>query len=120
MNIKIKKRDGQYEPLQVEKTKKMVKLACEGIEGCDPLELELDSRIQFRDGMTTKEIQRTLIQTAIEKVIQNSKDNNGNNIKKLMLIGSMLLQDFYVLIYTRKLKSVDTIIALVMVIIMNW
>ncbi|EQB4336718.1 ribonucleoside-diphosphate reductase subunit alpha [Clostridium botulinum] len=82
MNIKIKKRDGQYEPLQVEKTKKMVKLACEGIEGCDPLELELDSRIQFRDGMTTKEIQRTLIQTAIEKVIQNSKDNNGNNIKK--------------------------------------
>lgn len=82
MNIKIKKRNGQYEPLQVEKTKKMVKLACEGIEGCDPLELELDSRIQFRDGMTTKEIQRTLIQTAIEKVIQNSKDNNGNNIKK--------------------------------------
>ncbi|NFB30153.1 ribonucleoside-diphosphate reductase subunit alpha [Clostridium botulinum] len=82
MNIKIKKRDGQYESLQVEKTKKMVKLACEGIEGCDPLELELDSRIQFRDGMTTKEIQRTLIQTAIEKVIQNSKDNNGNNIKK--------------------------------------
>ncbi|KEI97253.1 ribonucleotide-diphosphate reductase subunit alpha [Clostridium botulinum A2B7 92] len=82
MNIKIKKRDGQYEPLQVEKTKKMVKLACEGIEGCDPLELELDSRIQFRDGMTTKEIQRTLIQTAIEKIIQNGKDNNGNNIKK--------------------------------------
>ncbi|AVP60046.1 ribonucleoside-diphosphate reductase subunit alpha [Clostridium sporogenes] len=82
MNIKIKKRNGQYESLQVEKTKKMVKLACEGIEGCDPLELELDSRIQFRDGMTTKEIQRTLIQTAIEKVIQNSKDNNGNNIKK--------------------------------------
>ncbi|WP_251862521.1 ribonucleoside-diphosphate reductase subunit alpha [Clostridium sp. Marseille-Q2269] len=82
MSIKIKKRNGQYEELQVEKTKKMVKLACEGIEGCDPIELELDSRIQFRDGMTTKEIQKTLIQTAIEKVIQSSKDNNGNNIKK--------------------------------------
>ncbi|MGO5066952.1 MULTISPECIES: ribonucleoside-diphosphate reductase subunit alpha [unclassified Clostridium] len=82
MNIKIKKRNGQYELLQVEKTKKMVKLACEGIEGCDPLELELDSRIQFRDGMTTKEIQKILIQTAIEKVIQSSKDNQGNNIKK--------------------------------------
>ena len=50
----------------------MVKLACEGIEGCDPIELELDSRIQFRDGMSTKEIQRTLIQTAIEKVIQSN------------------------------------------------
>ena len=82
MNIKIRKRSGQYEVLQVEKTKKMVKLACEGIEGCDPIELELDSRIQFRDGMSTKEIQKTLIQTAIEKVIQNSKDDYGNNIKK--------------------------------------
>ena len=82
MNIKIKKRNGQYELLQVEKTKKMVKLACECIDGCNPLELELDSRIQFRDGMSTKEIQKILIQTAIEKVIQSGKDNQGNNIRK--------------------------------------
>ncbi len=60
----------------------MVKLACEGIDGCNPLELELDSRIQFRDGMSTKEIQKILIQTAIEKVIQSGKDNQGNNIRK--------------------------------------
>ncbi len=81
MDIKIRKRNGNYEPLKVEKTKKMVKLACEGLYGCDPIELELDSRIQFRDGMSTKEIQRTLIQTAIEKVIQ-SNNVNGNNVKK--------------------------------------
>ncbi|MDT8717165.1 ribonucleoside-diphosphate reductase subunit alpha [Clostridium sp. 19966] len=82
MDIKIRKRNGEFEPLFVEKTKKMVSLACKGIEGCDPLELEMDSRIQFRDGMTTKEIQKTLIQTAIEKVIQNGKDEFGNEVKK--------------------------------------
>lgn len=82
MNIKIKKRNGEYEPLYVEKTKKMVSFACNGIDGCDPLELEMDSRIQFRDGMSTKEIQKILIQTAIEKVIQTNKDEYGNNIKK--------------------------------------
>ncbi|WP_315066032.1 ribonucleoside-diphosphate reductase subunit alpha [uncultured Clostridium sp.] len=82
MDIKIKKRNGNYESLKVEKTKKMVKLACEGIEGCDSIELELDSRIQFRDGMSTKEIQRILIQTAIEKVIQSNNADNGNTIKK--------------------------------------
>lgn len=82
MSIRIVKRNGNYEVLKVDKIKKMVKLACEGLEGCDPIELELDSRVQFRDGMSTKEIQKTLIQTAIEKVIQNTKDEYGNNIKE--------------------------------------
>jgi ribonucleoside-diphosphate reductase alpha chain len=82
MDIKIKKRNGKYEKLQVNKTKKMVSLACDGIEGCDPIELELDSRIQFRDGMSTKEIQKILIQTAIEKVIQTERDEYGNSSKK--------------------------------------
>ncbi|SHE69378.1 ribonucleoside-diphosphate reductase subunit alpha [Clostridium fallax] len=82
MDIKIKKRNGNYERLQVNKTKKMVSLACEGIEGCDPLELEVDSRIQFRDGMSTKEIQKILIQTAIEKVVQTKNDEYGNSSKE--------------------------------------
>jgi ribonucleoside-diphosphate reductase alpha chain len=82
MDIRIKKRNGEFEALHVDKTKKMVSLACDGIEGCDPLELEMDSRIQFRNGMSTKEIQKILIQTAIEKVIQSDKDAYGNNVKK--------------------------------------
>ncbi len=81
MAIKIRKRDGRLEPLYVEKTKKMVAFACEGLEGCDPIELELDSHIQFVDGMTTKAIQKVLIQTAIEKVIQTKTDEYGNATK---------------------------------------
>lgn len=77
MDILIKKRDGRYENLCVEKTKKMVALACEGIEGCNPIELELDSKIQFKNGMSTKEIQRVLIRTAIEKVIVREQTGSG-------------------------------------------
>ncbi len=80
MTINIKKRNGSLEPLCVEKTKKMVAFACEGLEGCDPVELELDSKIQFIDGMSTKEIQKVLIQTAIEKVIQTKADAFGNAV----------------------------------------
>lgn len=81
MNIKIKKRNGTLEELCVDKTKKMVAFACEGLADCDPLELELDAKIQFRDGMSTKEIQKVLIQTAIEKMIQTTSDTYGNVVK---------------------------------------
>lgn len=100
MNIRIKKRNGEYEPLYVEKTKKMVSFACNGIKDCDPLELEMDSRIQFRDGMTTKEIQKILIQTAIEKIIQTESDITGNTIKKAnsnwqYVAARLLIYDLY-------------------------
>ena len=81
MKIMIKKRSGQLEPLSIDKTKKMIAYACKGFEDCNPLELEMDAKIQFRDGMTTKEIQKLLIQSAIEKVIQTSEDQYGNTVK---------------------------------------
>lgn len=77
MEIMIRKRDGHYEPLMVEKTKRMIAFACKDLEDCDPLELELDSKIQFKDKMSTKEIQQTLIRTAIEKVIDRSGGSRG-------------------------------------------
>ncbi len=100
MDIMIKKRDGRYEPLYVEKTKKMVAYACVGLEGCDPFELEMDSNLQFRDGMSTKEIQKILIQTAIEKMIQTTKDSQGNvikttNINWQYVAARLLMSDLY-------------------------
>ncbi len=100
MDIKIKKRNGNYEQLVVEKTKKMVAYACEGLDGCDPVELELDSNLQFRDGMSTKEIQKILIQTAIEKMIQTGKDTYGNlvnktNINWQYVAARLLMSDLY-------------------------
>lgn len=100
MDIMIKKRNGNYEPLCVEKTKKMVAYACEGLSGCDPAELEMDSNIQFRDGMSTKEIQKILIQTAIEKTIQTTRDTFGNEVKKTNIdwqyaAARLLMSDLY-------------------------
>ena len=83
MDILIKKRNGKYENLCVEKTKKMVALACEGLEGCDPMELEMDSKIQFKNGMSTKEIQQVLIRSAIEKVIVNDESENGGGLSRM-------------------------------------
>lgn len=100
MEINIKKRNGSFEKLSVDKTKKVVAFACEGIDGCDPAELELDAKIQFRDKMTTKEIQKILIQTAIEKVISTEDDGYGNlvkktNIKWQYVASRLLIYDLY-------------------------
>ena len=100
MEINIKKRNGTFEKLSVEKTKKVVAFACENIEGCCPEELELDAKLQFRDGMTTKEIQKTLIQTAIEKVIYTEDDGYGNLVKKINInwqyvASRLLIYDLY-------------------------
>ena len=100
MDIMIRKRNGSLEKLHVEKTKKMVAYACTGLEGCSPEELEMDSNIQFRDGMSTKEIQKILIQTAIEKMIQTTKDSQGNvvkttNVNWQYVAARLLMSDLY-------------------------
>lgn len=100
MEILIKKRNGQTEPLSVEKTKKMIAFACQGLEGCDPIELELDARIQFVDGMTTQQIQKVLIQTAIEKVIasdrpEEERNNQTTNINWQYVAARLYVFDLY-------------------------
>ena len=82
MRIQIKKRDGRLELLCPEKTKKMVNFACRDMSGCDPLELEMDAKIQFRAGMSTREIQKILTQTAIEKEVEEKEDAYGNKHKE--------------------------------------
>lgn len=66
--ITVVKRDGSREPLDVSKIQKYTKDAVEGLSGVSQSELELDAKLQFRDGMTTVEIQQTLIQTAVDKI----------------------------------------------------
>ncbi|MRI84262.1 MAG: ribonucleoside-diphosphate reductase subunit alpha [Nitratiruptor sp.] len=66
--IRVIKRNGRMEPLDISKIQKYTKAACEGLEGVSQSELEVDARIQFRDGITTEEIQQTLIRTAVDKI----------------------------------------------------
>ncbi len=66
--IRVVKRNGRIEPLDISKIQKYTRAACEGLEGVSQSELEVDAKIQFRDGITTEEIQQTLIRTAVDKI----------------------------------------------------
>ena len=63
-NIKIQKRDGRMEPLDVNKIHFVVEEACEGLPGVSSSQIEINSNIQFYDGMTTKDIQNVLVRSA--------------------------------------------------------
>ncbi|MDR2904992.1 MAG: ribonucleoside-diphosphate reductase subunit alpha [Helicobacteraceae bacterium] len=66
--IAVIKRDGRREPLEIAKIQKFTGDAVAGLNGVEQSELELDAKLQFRDSITTTEIQQTLIQTAADKI----------------------------------------------------
>ena len=66
--ITVIKRNGRTEPLDISKIQKYTSAAVEGLENVSQSELEVDAQIQFRDGITSKEIQQTLIKTAVDKI----------------------------------------------------
>ncbi|MBD5166698.1 MAG: ribonucleoside-diphosphate reductase subunit alpha [Helicobacter sp.] len=66
--LKVIKRNGYTETLDICKIQKFTKEAVEGLNDVNQSELEVDARIQFRDRITTEEIQQTLIKTAADKI----------------------------------------------------
>ncbi|WP_291951559.1 ribonucleoside-diphosphate reductase subunit alpha [Campylobacter sp.] len=66
--MKVLKRNGRTEELNVSKIKKYTTDAVANLENVSQSELEVDAKIQFRDGITTEEIQQTLIKTAVDKI----------------------------------------------------
>ena len=63
--INVKKRNGRgTEPLDIEKIHQMVAYACEGLSGVSESQVEIQSGLQFYDGVTTEEIQQILINSA--------------------------------------------------------
>ena len=66
--LTVIKRNGRIEQLDISKIKKYTSSAVEGLENVSLSELEVDAKIQFRDQITTSEIQKTLIKTAVDKI----------------------------------------------------
>ena len=66
--IKVKKRDGRIESLNLEKMHLMVDEACKGLSGVSASQIEINSGIQFYDGITTEEIQNILIKSASDLI----------------------------------------------------
>ena len=68
----VTKRDGLKETLDIEKLHKVVFYACDSITGVSPSEVEIKSQIQFYNGITTKEIQETLIKAAADLISEDT------------------------------------------------
>ena len=66
--IKVVKRSGAIEPIDLEKMHLMVDAACEGLAGVSASQVEIQSGIQFYDGITTGEIQEILIRSASDLI----------------------------------------------------
>ena len=65
---KVQKRNGELEPLNLDKIHAMVECACEGLAGVSPSQVEINSGIQFYDGITTSEIQEILVKSASDLI----------------------------------------------------
>ncbi|WP_294963749.1 ribonucleoside-diphosphate reductase subunit alpha [Sulfurimonas sp.] len=66
--ITIIKRNGRTEPLDISKIQKYTSAAVKDLSNVSQSELEVDAQIHFRDGITSAEIQKTLIKTAVDKI----------------------------------------------------
>ena len=66
--IKVVKRNGSTEPLNLEKMHIMAERACENLAGVSASQVEIQSGIQFYDGITTAEIQNILIKSASDLI----------------------------------------------------
>ena len=66
--ITVQKRSGTIENLNLDKIHKMVDEACEGLAGVSASQVEMNSGIQFYNGITTEEIQEILIRSASDLI----------------------------------------------------
>jgi ribonucleoside-diphosphate reductase alpha chain len=65
---KVRKRSGELESLDLNKMHKMVDEACKDLAGVSASQIEINSGIQFYDGVTTAEIQEILIRSASDLI----------------------------------------------------
>ena len=62
--MKVYKRDGSIEPLNLDKIHRMCEFSCEELTGVAPSQIEMNSNLQFFDGIKSSEIQQILIRSA--------------------------------------------------------
>ena len=68
MKTEIVKRSGKNEPIDLEKVHRMVEAACKDVSGVSASSVEMNSGLQFYDGITSTEIQSILIKSAADLI----------------------------------------------------
>ena len=91
--ILVKKRNGRgNEPLNIDKIHEMVEYATEDIAGVSSSQVEMNSGLQFYNGITTDEIQKILIKSASDLI--TLENPNYQYVASRLLLYSLRKQIF--------------------------
>ena len=70
--MKVTKRDGTKEDLNIDKLHKVVMYAVENLTGVSASQVEINSQIQFYDGIASTDIQETLIKSTADLISEET------------------------------------------------
>ncbi|MCP1660243.1 class 1a ribonucleoside-diphosphate reductase subunit alpha [Neisseria perflava] len=73
-NMKVTKRDGRLESINLDKIHRVVTWAAEGLDNVSVSQVELKSHIQFYNGIRTDDIHETIIKAAADLISEDSPD----------------------------------------------
>ncbi|QDP01112.1 class 1a ribonucleoside-diphosphate reductase subunit alpha [Thalassotalea sp. PS06] len=73
-NLFVTKRNGQKEPIDLDKIHKVIDWAAEGLDSVSVSQVELKSHIQFYDGIKTEDIHETIIKAAADLISEEAPD----------------------------------------------
>lgn len=98
MQILVTKRNGNKEPLMLEKWQAQVAKVCKGIADVSPSMIEIKSQLHFYDGITTKQIDEITLRAIVDLIdVENNSDIGHTNYQ--YVAGkqrvSMLRKDVY-------------------------
>jgi ribonucleoside-diphosphate reductase alpha chain len=102
--ITVQKRDGSTESLNLDKVHKMVEEACSGLSGVSASQVEMNSGIQFEDGITTENIQEILIRSASDLI--NLDNPNYQFVAARLLLFGLRKQVFHKNVWKEGMPSV--------------
>src|SRR5699024_9789031 len=72
--IKVTKRDGRVEPIDLDKIHRVVDWAAKDLNNVSVSQVELQSHIQFYDGIRTNDIHETIIKSAADLISEETPD----------------------------------------------
>ena len=78
MNIIVVKRNGQQEPLTIEKWQAQVAKVCKGIADVSQSMVEIKAQLHFYDGITTKEIDGITLRAIVDLIDVESNPDVGH------------------------------------------
>lgn len=92
IKMKVKKRNNSFESIDLNKIHVMVERCCKNLTGVSASQVEIQSGIQFYDGITTEEIQQILIKSASDLI--SLSNPNYQYVASRLLLFSLYKQIF--------------------------